>query len=82
MKNEPHVCDWCSRAFGSASDKRRHMELAHREERESMQEERFTCDVCGVGFDRAQGLGAHRWRAHGLRKGEASGGCRRGRDAA
>jgi hypothetical protein len=32
MRNEPHVCRFCTSAFGSAYDKKRHEERAHKEE--------------------------------------------------
>lgn len=62
MVNEPHVCDHCNRAFGSASDKKRHMELAHREEMEAME---YRC-VCGKVFTTLHGLQVHCGRADGV----------------
>jgi hypothetical protein len=30
----------------------------------------YVCDVCGATFDKPQGLGAHRARSHGYRRGD------------
>lgn len=67
MVNEPHVCDHCGSAFGSAHDKKRHMELAHREEMEAM--EGYRC-VCGKTFASEQGLKVHCGRAKGVHEQE------------
>ena len=61
MVNEPHQCDHCNRAFGSAHEKKRHMELAHREETAM---DKHMCDECGKEFGTAQGLKVHVGRAH------------------
>lgn len=43
MINEPFKCDHCNRAFGSAHEKKRHIELAHREEIEMATTEHVEC---------------------------------------
>ena len=62
MVNEPHQCDHCDRAFGSAHEKKRHMELAHREEI-GMNDE-YACSECGATFLTERGLQVHTGRKH------------------
>lgn len=61
MVNEPHQCDHCNRAFGSAHEKKRHMELAHREETAMT----YHCTECERTFDTQRGLEVHTGRKHG-----------------